>query len=81
MAYVYVLKSDTGLHYIGSTVDLAVRLKRHNAGTGARTTKGKKWKVAYQKEYSTLEDARKEEKRIKSFKGGNAFKRLVGSVE
>ena len=81
MAYVYVLKSDTNLHYIGSTVNLAVRLKRHNAGTGARTTRGTKWKVVYQKVYSTLEDARKEEKRIKSFKGGNAFKRLVENAE
>lgn len=81
MAYVYVLKSDTGLHYIGSTVDLTVRLKRHNAGTGARTTKGKEWKVVYQKTYSTLEEARKEEKRIKSFKGGNAFKRLIENAE
>jgi putative endonuclease len=77
MAWVYVLESNAESHYIGSTVDVAQRLKRHNAGTGARTTSGKIWKVVYQKEYSTLDEARRDEKRIKSWKGGNAFKKLL----
>lgn len=77
MAWVYIIKSEDSKYYIGSTVDIEKRLKRHNTGTGGSTTKGRSWSLVYNKEYNDLADARIEEKRIKSFKGGNAFKRLV----
>jgi len=44
--FVYVLGSITGnrrLTYVGWTNDVARRLKQHNAGKGARFTRGRTW--------------------------------------
>ncbi|HET7850532.1 MAG TPA: GIY-YIG nuclease family protein [Pseudolabrys sp.] len=44
--FVYVLGTTTKsrhLTYVGWTTDLARRLARHNAGTGARSTRGRIW--------------------------------------
>ena len=45
-AYVYVLGTfDKTRHltYVGWTSDVARRLKQHNSGKGARTTRGRVW--------------------------------------
>jgi putative endonuclease len=45
-AYVYVLgtfSNNRRLTYVGWTVDVARRLAQHNAGKGARTTRGRLW--------------------------------------
>jgi putative endonuclease len=45
-AYVYVLGTFTKtryLTYVGWTSDVARRLAQHNAGTGARSTRGRNW--------------------------------------
>jgi len=45
-AFVYVLGTRTKtrhLTYVGWTSDVARRLKQHNAGKGARTTRGRVW--------------------------------------
>jgi putative endonuclease len=45
-AYVYVLGTFTKarhLTYVGWTSDVARRLAQHNAGTGARSTRGRVW--------------------------------------
>ena len=75
--YVYILKSEKGKYYIGSTIDVVTRLKRHNNGTGAVTTKEGVWSLVSFREFDTLSEARKEEKRVKSFKGGNGFKKII----
>ena len=44
--FVYVLGAVTGarpLTYVGWTTDVARRLDEHNAGTGARFTRGRRW--------------------------------------
>jgi len=48
--FVYVLGSVTGggVHtYVGWTTDLEARLARHNAGTGAKSTRGRTWVLLY----------------------------------
>jgi putative endonuclease len=45
-AFVYVLGTRTKtrhLTYVGWTSDVARRLAQHNAGKGARTTRGRMW--------------------------------------
>ena len=45
-AYVYVLgtfSNNRRLTYVGWTLDVARRLAQHNAGKGARTTRGRFW--------------------------------------
>lgn len=48
--FVYVLGS-TGKGgvktYVGWTIDVAARLARHNAGTGAKSTRGRTWVVLH----------------------------------
>jgi len=48
--FVYVLgcrHGERALTYVGWTNDLDARLARHNAGTGARTTRGRRWTLLY----------------------------------
>lgn len=48
--YVYVLGSDGAggyRTYVGWTLDLDARLARHNAGTGAKSTRGRVWAMLY----------------------------------
>ena len=78
MSFVYIIQDkNTKKYYTGSCVDLVKRLKRHNSGTGGRTTKEGIWRIVYSKKYSDISQARLEEKKIKSYKGGNAFKKLI----
>ncbi|MBI2074794.1 MAG: hypothetical protein HYT83_03090 [Candidatus Levybacteria bacterium] len=37
------------------------------------------WRLIHKEEYSSLAEARRREKQIKSYKGGNAFKKLIES--
>ena len=58
--YVYVLGSDGagGVRtYVGWTVDLDRRLARHNHGSGARSTRGRCWRLLYAERYATRAEA------------------------
>lgn len=46
--HVYVLVNESGVTYTGIAVDVAARLARHNAGTGAKFTRGRgPWRLAH----------------------------------
>jgi len=48
--YVYILgskKNGINKTYVGWTINLKKRLNKHNSGKGAKTTRGRKWKVIY----------------------------------
>ncbi len=48
MWYVYVLLNQTGTSYTGIAKDVAARVGRHNAGTGARFTRGRgPWRAVH----------------------------------
>ncbi len=52
--FVYILGSDGkgGPHtYVGWTTDLESRLSEHNAGTGAKSTRGRRWALLYAERY------------------------------
>jgi putative endonuclease len=66
--FVYILGSaDKGrvLTYVGWTSDLDRRLARHNAGTGARTTRGRVWVLLYSERFITREAAMSREWHLK----------------
>lgn len=66
--YVYVLGSrgPGGVRtYVGWTVDLEQRLARHNAGTGARTTRGRIWRLLYVERYTLRGEAMSREWHLK----------------
>jgi putative endonuclease len=74
----YIIQSAiTNKYYIGSTKDLNKRLKRHSLGyTKSIKNKGP-FKLIYFETYNTREKAYRRERQIKSYKGGQAFKKLV----
>lgn len=66
--FVYVLLSDDGgapRTYVGWTLDVARRLSQHNAGTGARSTRGRRWVLVHVEQYSTRGQAMSREWRLK----------------
>lgn len=78
MFKVYILKSKiNGRYYIGHTEDLENRLSRHNRGLVKSTKSYRPWRVVYTEEFENKNDAYKREFKIKSYKGGNSFKKLI----
>ena len=79
--YVYLLVSFRNkklISYVGYTNDLKKRLYLHNSSKGAKFTRGKKWKIAYFKEYSSKKKAMKEEFLLKkNTKKRNMIKRIT----
>ncbi len=79
MYHVYILRSQkTGRHYIGSTQNLKLRLQQHNENKTRSIRQQGPFKVIYKEECNTLSEARIRELQIKSYKGGEAFKKLIG---
>ncbi|UTD26025.1 GIY-YIG nuclease family protein [Bradyrhizobium sp. WD16] len=65
---VYVLGCATAaryLTYVGWTNDLPRRLAKHNAGTGARSTRGRSWTVLHIETYATRSEAMSREWHLK----------------
>lgn len=66
--FVYVLGcSGEAIHrtYVGWTIDLERRLAEHNAGTGARSTRGRCWTLLYAERHKTRRDAMSREWHVK----------------
>ena len=66
--YVYVLGSNKKGHkktYVGWTNNIKKRLYKHNIGKGAKSTRGRKWKILYKKSYNTKSEAMKNEYLLK----------------
>jgi putative endonuclease len=51
--------------YVGWTTDLEARLNRHNAGTGAKSTRGRVWGLLYAERYNTRGEAMSREWHLK----------------
>ncbi len=66
--FVYILGShgsDGPRTYVGWTTNLDRRLAQHNAGTGARSTRGRLWALLYAERYATREEAMSREWHLK----------------
>lgn len=80
MAFLYILKNINNKYYIGITeIKVADRLLRHNRGDVKSTKLGRPWCIIYVENFISMVEARKREKQIKSWKGGNAFKKLISA--
>ena len=59
-SFVYVLgcrTPDRVLTYVGWTTDIDRRLKQHNTGSGARTTRGRVWVLLHTEKFRTRRQA------------------------
>lgn len=64
--YTYMVQCSDGTLYIGWTNDLKKRLEKHNAGKGARYTRGRlPVKLVYYEVFATKSEAMKREAQIK----------------
>lgn len=76
--FVYILQSlKDNKYYIGETSDVDARLEFHNSGKQRSTKNRIPFKIILIEEYDNRQDALAREKQIKSWKGGNAFKKLI----
>ena len=62
--YVYIIGSGDRT-YCGWTTDLDKRLKAHNDGTWAKSTRGRQWRLLYAERYQTRSEAMSREWYVK----------------
>ncbi len=71
MPFVYILRCRDGSLYTGATVDLAKRLREHQAGKASRYTRSRlPIELTWSVEVETWSDALREERRIKRLRRG-----------
>ena len=76
--YVYILQSEIdNRYYIGETSNVAERLIFHNSGKQRSTKNRIPFRLIIVEQYPNRKEALKREKQIKSWKGGQAFQKLV----
>ena len=65
--FVYVLlsKARPKRTYVGWTVNLELRLAKHNSGRGAKFTRGRKWTLIYAERHATRSAAMRREVLLK----------------
>ena len=69
--FTYMLKSispGTKKTYVGYTNNVDKRLAKHNANKGAKSTKGYKWLLIYDKKFKSKNEAMSFEYRLKKNK-------------
>ena len=62
---VYILKCGDGSLYTGITTNIEQRLSAHNAGTGAKSTRGRTWVLLYAERHNTRGEAMSREWHLK----------------
>ena len=78
MFTVYILLNTLmNRHYIGSTGDLKRRIIEHNRGQIKSTRFKGEWKLVHQEDFENKLEVKRRERHMKSYKGGNAFKKLL----
>ncbi|MFC0773760.1 GIY-YIG nuclease family protein [Terrimonas alba] len=78
MYYVYILYSSSrDKYYIGSTVDLASRLVKHNSKHNGFTQGATEWVITFSGTFSSKQEALKREQQIKSWKSRRLIENLI----
>ncbi len=78
--FVYVLGSPGKTAYrtyVGWTIDVDRRLAAHNAGKGARSTRGRPWTLLYVERHATRQEAMSREWHLKR---DRRFRKLLSAV-
>jgi len=77
MAWVYILHTESGKYYIGSTSELEVRLKHHFDGHTPTTKRLKAISLALAQEYKDLKTARAVELKLKKLKRKDYIEKMI----
>jgi putative endonuclease len=79
MPYTYILYSaKLDKYYVGACIDMERRLYEHNLGRSKFTSTGLPWILKFTKEFSTLQEAKQYELKIKKMKSGKYIEGLIG---
>ena len=79
--FVYIIRSlKDSKYYIGSTSNVEARLDYHNSCRQRSTKYRTPFELVLTEEFVSKTEAEDREKQIKSYKGGNAFKKLIHGV-
>jgi len=79
MPFMYILRCSDNTYYTGAAVDLEARIRQHNAGRGARYTRGRRpAALVYTEEFASMSEAMKREKAVKRM-SRRAKERLIGT--
>ena len=65
--------------YVGYSTNVSLRLKKHNSNTGAKSTKGYKWKIIFKKKFLSKSLAMSYEYHLK--KNRNLRKEILSKDE
>ena len=69
--YVYLIKTIKGFKnksYVGYTNNIKSRLSKHNSNKGAKSTKGYKWELVFEKSFNNKSKALSYEYKLKKDK-------------
>ena len=78
MYFVYILYSKKfERYYTGHSKDCEDRLKDHNRGKVRSTKAYVPWEIVYTEKFETKSEAYRREMEIKSYKTGEAFRKLI----
>ncbi|TRZ93559.1 GIY-YIG nuclease family protein [bacterium] len=81
MYYVYIVRSmKDDKHYIGYTNNIERRLQEHNRGKSKSVKHRGPFELVYHEGYVAKIEAVRREKQIKSYKGGEVFRKLLAST-
>ena len=84
MYYVYIIQDpSSGKYYTGYTNNLQKRLREHIKGKTKSLRNRGPFRLVYYESYPNRQQAYRREQQIKSYKsykGGRAFKKLIGGV-
>ncbi|SFA50960.1 putative endonuclease [Pedobacter suwonensis] len=82
MFYAYILYSKTrDKYYIGSTINLTERLKKHNTNHAGFTGHTGDRCIVWFEAFDNLRDARLKERQIKNWKSRIMIEKLISSAE
>jgi len=77
MVFVYILKSDSGRYYVGSTLDMSDRLRHHAGGYTPSTKRLGNVHLVLRQKYETLAEARSVERKLKKLKRKDYIEKIV----
>ena len=78
VGYVYILKSiEKSRYYIGSCINIKLRLKQHNDGLVKSTKSLRPLRLEYFQEFSSIKLARQIEYKLKKLKSRIIIERII----
>ena len=77
MYYVYVLRNQEGILYIGSTADLETRVRRHQEGKAGWTRSRGPWELVNVETFISRSEAMRRERHLKTGKANQELRRRL----